>query len=104
MVNIPSGDIIKAAKILNLGETATMDKIKKNYKDLMIKWHPDQCQEKPAKCKEMTQQINQAYEIILNYCRNYTYSFREEDIKRLNPGNYEEWWHERFGDDPIWGK
>jgi len=68
------------------------------------KWHPDKCKEKPERCKEVTQQINEAYQIIIVYCKNYKYSFREEDIERVLGKNHENWWYKRFGDDPIWGK
>lgn len=94
--------IKKAARILELPESATMEFIKQRYKELCRKWHPDKCRETPEKCHEMMQKINEAYEIILDYCCNYKYSFKEEDIRStFSP---EELWYERFGDDPIWGK
>lgn len=97
-------EIKEALEILELPETATLDRIKKNYKKLIKKWHPDKCTDNPEKCKEMTQQINQAFDIIMNYCKGYEYSFRKEDIERQPLKNYEDWWHARFGDDPIMGE
>jgi hypothetical protein len=35
------------------------------------------------------------------YCHEYKISFAHQDVKQyLSP---EEWWFERFGNDPVWG-
>jgi len=95
-------EIENAIDILGLPESATMDFIKQQYKKLSIKWHPDKCREAPEKCHEMMQKINKAYDIIIDYCSNYKYSFKREDIsKTVSP---EELWYERFGNDPVWGR
>ena len=49
MIRIKSEDIQKSAKVLDLGETATMNTIKKKYKELIIKWHPDKCHDNQEK-------------------------------------------------------
>jgi hypothetical protein len=49
----------------------------------------------------MTRRIISAYETLLDYCRHYRYDFSEEVVKRHQ--SPEEWWFERFGDDPLWG-
>ena len=104
MSNLKHNEIVKAAEILNLGETASIEKIKKNYKTLIVKWHPDKCQNKLDRCKEMTQQINHAYEALMKYCFHYEISFRKEDVEKATAQNDDSWWFTRFGDDPIWGK
>jgi DnaJ-class molecular chaperone len=94
-------EITEARKLLELPERATMDEIKSNYRRLVSKWHPDKCKEGKDKCTEMTQKIIAAYKTIIAYCNQYKYSFSKEEIKNyLSP---EEWWYERFGDDPVWG-
>ncbi|HIC91891.1 MAG TPA: J domain-containing protein [Syntrophaceae bacterium] len=94
--------IDNARKILGLPKKATMEQIKRNYKELLLKWHPDKCKEKEDRCKEMTIKIIGAYRTIIEYCNNYEYSFTKEDVnKSLSP---DDWWFERFGDDPLWGK
>ena len=94
--------IEEAVDMLGLPETATMEFIKQRYKELSRKWHPDKCRDTPEKCHEMMQKINEAYQVIIDYCDNYKYSFKKEDIKRtFSP---EELWYEQFGNDPIWGK
>ncbi len=93
--------IRNAAEIIGLPETATMETIKRSYRVLMMQWHPDRCREDRQKCKEMVQKIIEAYQVILDYCNNYEYSFRKEDVEKiLSP---DERWFAQFGDDPLWG-
>jgi len=94
-------EIEKAVKILDLPERATLRQIKACFKKMILKWHPDQCQEDQIKCKEMSQKIIDAYNVLLDYCNNYEYSFKKEDIQKKK--TYEELWAEQFGNDPIWG-
>lgn len=95
-------EIEKAVTILNLPERATLKQIKENYKKLIAKWHPDKCKKNLKKCLEMSQQITEAYKILLNYSENYAYSFKREDFEKEK--SYEELWSKQFGDDPVWGK
>lgn len=62
----------------------------------MKKWHPDKHKDDPQKATKMSMQINEAYEIILNYCNTYEYSFDEADIKKTTYSP-SEWWHDKFG-------
>jgi DnaJ-class molecular chaperone len=94
-------EITEARKLLDLSETETMESIKSNFRKLLAQWHPDTCIENPETCTEMTRKIISAHQTIMDYCGSYQYSFSEEAVKRhLSP---EDWWFERFGDDPIWG-
>lgn len=93
--------ITRAREILELPETATMEVIKSNYRRLLAMWHPDRCQEDGDECTEKTRKIIAAYQTIMEYCNHYQYSFSEDAAKR-NPSP-EDWWHERFVDDPLWG-
>ena len=93
---------INTARImLELPEPATMEEIKSNYRALIRKWHPDRCQADREKCEEMTTNIIDAYRIINNYCKNYKFSFSKKEVSKYLPA--EEWWLERFGNDPLWG-
>jgi DnaJ-class molecular chaperone len=95
-------EITAARKLLELSETASTAEIKANYRRLLAEWHPDKCIDEKGKCTEKTREIIVAYKIILDYCQHYQYSFSEETVKRhLSP---EQWWVDRFGDDPLWGK
>ncbi len=94
-------EINAAREILQLPETATMTEIKAGYRRLLTEWHPDKGGKDPEKCAEMTRRIISAYETLLDYCRHYRYAFSEEAVKRHQ--SPEEWWFERFGNDPLWG-
>jgi preprotein translocase subunit Sec63 len=89
-------ELIKAKTLLGLRETSTRKEIKHKYKNLMKKWHPDKHKDDPEKATKMSMKINEAYEIVLEYCDNYEYSFEEERIKKAyyTP---QEWWHDKFG-------
>lgn len=102
---LESEKIYKAAQILNLNEKATMAEIKETYRNLVKKWHPDNCKEEPAKCQAKIKEIVQAYDIIMDYCNNYRYSFKKEDIIENLPmeKQLKERWIKRFGKDPLWG-
>ena len=94
--------IYEARKLLELPERATMDEIKTGYRSLIKKWHPDKRNAPDEECAEMTDRIINAYRTILDYCESYKYSFSEKEVK--NYLSDEEWWFERFGEDPLWGK
>ncbi len=51
-------------KILEIDRNANERTIKKNYRKLMQKYHPDLCQDENA--EEKTKEINEAYEILSN--------------------------------------
>jgi DnaJ-class molecular chaperone len=95
-------DILEARELLELPERASMDEIKSNYRRLVSLWHPDRYRENKEKSEEMTRKIIAAYEIITAYCENYKYSFAQEEVKRYL--SVEEWWFDKFGNDPLWGK
>ena len=95
-------EISAARKILQLPETATLAVIKSSYRRLLAMWHPDKCKENQDVCAEMTRQIIAAYETIMDYCLQYQYSFSEDTVKKHR--SPEDWWFERFGEDPLWGK
>ena len=94
--------ISAARKTLDLSEYATMKEIKAGFKAKISKWHPDVCRGEKEVCEKMTKKINDAYRCIMGYCAQYQYSFSEETVKRHQ--SPEQWWSERFGDDPLWGK
>jgi len=87
---------MKSKSLLGLRETSTIKEIKNKYKNLMKKWHPDKHKDDADKATQMSMLINEAYEIIMDYCNSYTYPFDEESIKK-NSYTPSEWWHDKFG-------
>ena len=72
-----------ARKLLGLDEEASIEEIKEAFRNLSLQYHPDSCKEQDKKyCEEMFKKVNQAKDIILNYCANYRYSFKENDVKK----------------------
>jgi len=82
--------IDEARRLLGLGEAATLKQVKQAYKRAAQRYHPDTCKDgDKAQCEEMMKKINAAYDLIMKYCSQYSYSFREEDVRRAYP--YEEY-------------
>ena len=86
----------RARKTLGLPERASLEKIKKSYRELSKLWHPDHCKETPEKCQHMQQRLNEAYAVLMDYCNNYEYSFRREDVEACPEG--EDFWWQHFGE------
>lgn len=93
--------IARAREILELPESATLETIKSNYRRLLATWHPDRCRGHHDECAEMTRKIIEAYQAIMEYCATYQYSFSEDAVKQNQ--SPEDWWFERFENDPFWG-
>ena len=87
---------MKAKTLLGLRERSTLKEIKLKYKNLMKTWHPDKHPDEVEKATKMSMQINEAYNIILDYCNSYEYSFEEQNIKKTT-FTPQEWWHDKFG-------
>ena len=95
-------EIDDARKTLELGESATIPEIKKAYRRLSLKYHPDKCKNKnKTKCEEKFKQINGANEVLMEYCLNYKFSLKEaenmqskeeEHMKEHMKRFYEGWW------------
>lgn len=95
-------DIIAARDVLGLPERATMEEIKSRYRSLMHQWHPDKNLESGGKDHQAkAAAITEAYRVIMAYCAQYRYAFTDEAIREHLTA--EEWWQDRFGEDPVWG-
>ncbi len=74
-----------AKKLLKLPEYATLDDIRTAYRKLAHQYHPDQCEEEKAVCESMFRKVTEARNVLVAYCANYVYSFKEEDmVKNIN--------------------
>ena len=94
--------ITKARKLLELPEEATLSEIKASYRNLIRKYHPDRSPGNQTECTEMTARLTLAYKTIITYCNQYRFSFAKEEVQKYLPT--EEWWFDRFGEDPLWSK
>lgn len=104
MAGMSTERILEAARVLELGEKASLKEIKDAYSRLLYRWHPDRCREDPEICGDMTKKIIDAYGVIKEYCQSYRFPFTgeklREDMEFEDPG---EFWKRRFGNDPYWG-
>lgn len=86
-----SKKIENARKILDITKSATEQEVKRIYKSLVKKWHPDINKTKQAHAK--MQEINHAFTIIM-----------KEEFGKIDPWKeYHIWWWKQYGNDPIWG-
>ncbi len=74
-------NIEEALKILDIPHFVTKSEIKKRYKELAAKYHPD----RSAESNKMAQ-INEAYNLIMEYVENFRYSFDHNEISKQLPG------------------
>ena len=78
-------EIEEARRLLGLGETATLKEIKSAYRILAHRHHPDKSREDDSARIEIMKSLNRAYKLLMDYCNEYQYSFKEEDIARTYP-------------------
>lgn len=90
-----------AADLLELGEKATLSEIKKAYRRLSKKHHPDVRKNTKKKVEKVDMhKLTEAYQLLLNYCAQYSFPLVPGDDEKPDG---EDWWFERFGKDHHWG-
>ncbi len=70
----------EALKILDIPPYVTKGEIKKRYKELAAKYHPDRSDESSKMAT-----INEAYRLIMEYIENFRYSFDSNEINKQIP-------------------
>ena len=89
-------EIDKARKLLGLGETATLKEIKEAYRRLAHDYHPDR-HGQSDQGHEAMKRLNWAYKVLEEYCRDYEYSFRKEDVAMTYPDEEDfRRWHDNW--------
>ena len=84
-------DLDEARKRLGLDERATMAEIKRVYHRLAKRYHPDRNQGLTKDDQKEMKEINDAYQMIMEYCKIYRYSFLKQDFEYNYPElNYQE--------------
>ena len=92
--------IARARKLLQLGDKATKGEIKRSYRRMCKKYHPDNAGNS-SETSEIMYAITGAYELLMRYIEEYRFPLKpsEHDVY-----DAEDWWLDRFGQDPLWGK
>ena len=69
-------------EVLGVSKTASLDEIKKAYREMVKKYHPDSYKDHPLEnlAKEKMQEINEAYDQLTN-------PNSRQSQQRANPGN-----------------
>lgn len=83
--------IREAVERLKLHRCASLRQIQQRYRELVKAHHPDRKQ--GLQDPEMAA-INEAYALLMDYCRNYKIPLDGESIKEAP----RDWWKEQFGD------
>jgi len=81
-------------EVLGIKEDASEDEIKKAYRELVKKYHPDQYRDNPlsALAEEKLREVNEAYEYLMKQKQDYAKSdknYRETWSKTYNRSNRE---------------
>lgn len=103
MEEITAEALCEAATLLGIGNKASLNEIRSRYYERIREWHPDVSLNDPAASHEMTIRLKKAYDLLVEYCMNHSFSFRIEDLAKDLEQSPADFWMERFGDDPIWG-
>jgi DnaJ-class molecular chaperone len=90
-------EIEEARKLLGLGEAAKLKEIKSAYRRMAHRHHPDKRGGSSSSESETMRRLNWAYKLLLDYCNDYKYSFKKEDIARAYPheeylGDFKDRW------------
>lgn len=91
----------RARKVLGLGERATLADIKKAYHRLSKKHHPDTREKHLEADRDMMYRLTEAYNLLMRYCDSYRFPLVPPEGHIYDA---EDWWMERFGQDPLWGR
>lgn len=89
-----------AARVLGLGERASLAEIKKAYRRLSKERHPDLAAD-PETAGPVMHELTEAYQVLLRYAERCRVPLAPDENEILDD---EEWWMNRFGQDPLWGK
>ncbi len=66
-------------KVMGLKDGSTIEEIKKQYKNLARKYHPDLCELNQSDCETKMIELNQAYEILSNPTKKEKYDHKGHD-------------------------
>jgi DnaJ-class molecular chaperone len=85
-------------EILEIDKNATIDDIKKNYKKLAFKWHPDKNQDNKAEAEKKFKDISKAYQILSDPDKRKIYDLTgtDESLQTTSFKNEQELFQEFF--------
>ncbi|MGV1100162.1 J domain-containing protein [Thiovibrio sp. JS02] len=103
MTNDEWKKIVAAKNLLGLADTATLSEIKAAYRRSAKKHHPDLAGRGASAAGAAPElemhRLSEAYQMLMAYCARYKIPLVPGEDQPLEG---EDWWMERFGDDPLW--
>jgi len=81
MHQVSLGEFQKAVESLELISLRTKEDVRRKYLKLSRKYHPDM----EGGSTEKFQEINKAYEVLVEYMDNFRFVFSDEEFKQQNP-------------------
>jgi DnaJ-class molecular chaperone len=92
-------EINEARRLLGLEETATLKEIKSAYRNLARSHHPDKHGGIDNSGNEIMKRLNWAYGLLMDYCNEYRFSFRQEEVARVyqREEDYRSWYDKWSG-------
>lgn len=102
MINKGQYEKIKLVReILCLGDRASLSEIKAAFRAYSKRHHPDIAGD-TAENRARMQTVTEGYQALIAYCAQYKFPLvlSSADLELDD----EDWWMNRFGQDPVWGK
>ncbi len=93
-------EIFEAKELLGLGDRATLGEIKRSYRSRCKANHPDIVGNDRAK-GDLMRKLTRAYDVLMKHYDQFKIPLVPLDGEALEA---EDWWMDRFGQDPLWGK
>jgi len=75
--------IKEALDFMDIPPLSSIKDIKRQYKKLSKKYHPDIIGD-----NDMMQKLIDSYNLLMDYCENYKFTFDEYEIKKQHPDSY----------------
>lgn len=85
-------------EILGVSEDASLEDIKKKYKELAIKYHPDK--NRDPKSQHLFKEISEAYSVLSDYYKRDEY---DDILDRERYGDFNDRFDNPFNGDPLGG-
>jgi hypothetical protein len=92
--------LLAARDLLGLDDSASIAEIRKAYRNKAKEYHPDTAA--PDNSDETgMHRLTEAYKTLIDYCQDFKIPLNPSES---DPTDDEDWWMNRFGNDPLWGK
>jgi len=93
-------EVFIAKELLGLGDSATLGEIKRGYRQKCKEFHPDIVGDDKAK-GDVMRKLTRAYDILTTHYNRFKIPLIPREGEFVEA---EDWWMDRFGRDPLWGK